>query len=248
MRCGISGRARSSDGPARTPLFHWLTRVVVLGLLALTCGPLAVSAQTHRTYAGAAMALAQSDPRTVSDGSPSTTFINTSTRKTAIGFLGEFGRLVRPRLTVGVEIGVPARQSVTQAYYYFSPYLRASRYRDVTMMGVVRYEVKDTGRVHVAASGGGGVVQQSSLEQFANGQFGSTLFVPYGAEAARTRWTFAATGGGEVSVAAPHRLSVVSQLRVLAIARGSRLDRSSFADLGFPTYALRGSLGLRVAF
>ncbi|MFN7984153.1 MAG: hypothetical protein U0Q11_20085 [Vicinamibacterales bacterium] len=98
-------------------------------------------AQGSLAYAGGGALIGQLSPRAVNDGTPSTTYVNTSDTTVVTSVVGEVGWFVRPRVTLRLEIGVPARLTITQDYSYFSPYIRESRYRELTMFGVVGYPV-----------------------------------------------------------------------------------------------------------
>ncbi|MFN7983373.1 MAG: hypothetical protein U0Q11_16115 [Vicinamibacterales bacterium] len=206
-------------------------------------------AQAGLAYAGGGVLVGHLSPRAVNDGTPSTTYVNTSDSTTVTGLVGEVGWFVRPRVTLGVEIGVPARLTITQDYSYFSPYIRESRYRELTMFGVIGHPVAEATRATLVLVGGGGVVLASALERVATGRFGTNQFDPFSSETARTRLSFGATGGGELDVHVTRRLDVVTQARVLVVPHGQLLDSGNpFATLGLRSMTLRAHLGLRTTF
>ncbi len=206
-------------------------------------------AQDQRGYAGGAVLVRQLSPRTVGNGTPSTTYVNTSDGKTVTGLVGEVGAALRPRLALGVEFGLPARHTITQSYSYFDPYVRESRYRELTIFGVVRTPLAEGTRTKLSLVGGGGMVRTSALERVATGRFGAVSFGAFGPETAVTRWSLGATGGGELDVQMASRLTVVAQARVLVIPHGDPLDSgNAFGNLGLHAMSAHFQFGLRATF
>ena len=117
-----------------------------------------------RGYAGGAFTIAPGDPHPLNGGSPSTIYDNTSPDSTTRGLSVELGWTARPQVSLGVEIGVPFERSLTQTFGYFTPFIKQSRYRDLTVFGVARREFLATGKVHLGLMGGAGLVQQRSQE------------------------------------------------------------------------------------
>jgi hypothetical protein len=78
------------------------------------------------------------------------------------------------------------------------------------------------------------------------GPFGSTTFGPYGSETTLTRWTFALTAGGEVTVAVTHHIRIVPQIRVHWIDRASRGGPDFMLALG--SVVVRPAVGVRLVF
>ena len=204
-----------------------------------------------RGYAGGAFTIAPGDPHAVNGGSPSTTYDNTSPDSTTRGLTVELGWTARPQVSLGVEIGVPFQRRLTQTYYYFNPFIKESRYRDLTFFGVARRELPATGKIHLALTGGAGLVQQRSQERISPGQFGTYIFGPFGDEHLVSRWTWGATGGADLSVQAARHVAIVPQFRVLFIDRGRKYAEVAGVDVfgfGFDSLGYRVGLGIRGKF
>jgi hypothetical protein len=225
---------------------HQWIRMATLSL-ALLALPRIAAGQDVRGYVGGALTISPWGLKPVRGGTPSLDFDNTSTESTAPGVATEVGWLLNRRVALGAEIGLPFRREVTQTYSYFTPYISVSRYRDLTLFAIARALLNQDGRVGVGLVGGGGSVQQSSLERVAEGHFGSYTFGPFGLERDVSRWTWGLTGGVDVSLQAARHVSIVPQFRVLAIDRGHVIDGDVFA-FGFSTVVYRYGVSLRAAF
>jgi hypothetical protein len=226
-------------------------RSAVLVLAILNCTTAIANAQDPRVYVGGAFTISSWSIQNVSAGTPNLTFTNTGDNSPAAGIVGEAGLFVSPRVAIGVEIGQAFRKGLTQTHGYINPYVLESQYRDLTLFGVVRYQL-NMGRVRAALVGGAGPVQESSLERAASGRYGSTLatvvYDPFGPETEVTNWTFGATFGADIIIKATRHLSVVPQVRVLTIPRGDFEGGPASVSFGLSAVVYRAGIGVRVAF
>ena len=166
-------------------------------------------AQAGLAYAGGGVLVGHLSPRAVNDGTPSTTYVNTSDSTTVTGLVGEVGWFVRPRVTLGVEIGVPARLTITQDYSYFSPYIREPLPR-IDDVWCDRPSSCGGDSRHARTRRWWRCRPASALER-GNRAIRNQSVDPFSSETARTRLSFGATGGGELDVHVTRRLDVVTQ-------------------------------------
>ena len=151
----------------------------VMFLLVLLSWSTIARAQELRAYIGGVVVISPWGPHSVSGGSPSTTYDNVSTDTMVSGVGGEAGWWFGRAGAVGIEIGVPLeRKDLTQHFYYLSPYIRETRYREQTIFVVARGQVLAGGRVRLQLVGGGGPVRGTSLDRVANGKIGSSVWGP----------------------------------------------------------------------
>src|SRR4051812_16236187 len=117
------------------------------------------SAQDSRTYVGGAVELATFGVHSFETGGPGSTYFNTTDDPTVIGVIAEGGGFVNRHVAVGGEIRVPlGRAAVTNTHGYFNPYIRLSRYQELSAMGVFHGFVLSSSRIRAGVVAGAGIV------------------------------------------------------------------------------------------
>jgi hypothetical protein len=221
-----------------------LTAFVVVS----ACGPATAAAQDGGVYVGAAgMATFQDGHRQGSSPSLPTTGAGGS----AIGVTVEAGGLLTPRVALGVEMSLPGRFTSTQQTDYLRVFQQESRHRDAAISGVVRGIVGSAGRARLAVVGGGGLVQESTLQRRRD-QLGPLptfppVFGPYSEEYSFSRWTVAVVAGADVEIAVTRHVAVVPQVRAHFVRRTDNPSEQGWA-LGLSSVVLRPAVGIRATF
>jgi len=216
-------------------------------LVALCLASTSAWAQQARPFAGASFTASPWTVRSVDGGSPSTRYTNTTTDSAVIGLAAEFGWF-NERDALSVEISLPARRGLTQTYRYPpEQYELESRYRDVTIMGVLRHRVRRKARMRIDVVGGAGVNLQDSLERGADADFFFNLG-PFGPEHEVVHKGLAMMGGVDVAIDTARHLSVVTQFRESWLPRGNVYYTRQFASFGLDEVVFRFGVGLRVGF
>jgi hypothetical protein len=232
-------------------------KAAIVALAVTLAATASLRAQETNGYASAVFTISPWSVQTIGGASPSTRFVNTTGDSVAVGIAAEFGWHFRRRDSVAVEAYVPSRSDLTQVHDYFDPYMLESRYRDFTVLGIVRHRLLPDFRTHIELVGGLGINSGSSLQRAAKGQFGSGTYAPFVAEDDRRQTSLAATAGVDVPIDVARHLSVVPQFRVLILPRGDMLElplrdvldrEPAFASFGLDNIVYRYGLGLRVGF
>ena len=224
-----------------TRAFATLSAVAMLGISN-------ANAQNARVYAGAAGMLAiQGAHRQGSAPSLPTS----GAEGTAIGITAEVGTLLTPRISLGVELGLPRRFTSVQEVDYLRVFQHESRHRDMTISAVVRATATPAHGLQLGIVAGGGFVQESTRQRRRD-QLGllptfPPVFGPYSDEYSFTRWTVAAVVGADVEVAITSRVAIVPQIRAHVVRRASDTSQQSWA-LGLNSVIWRPAIGLRAAF
>jgi hypothetical protein len=220
-----------------------LTALAIVSAL----GPATAAAQDGGVYLGAAgMATFQEGHRQGIAPSLPTTGAGGS----AIGVTVEAGGFLTPRVALGVEVSVPDRFTSTQQTDYVRVFQHESRHRDAAISGLVR-GIVGSGRVRLGIVGGGGLVQESTLQRRRD-QLGPIptfppVFGPYSEEYAFTRWTVAALAGADVEVGITRHVAVVPQVRAHFVRRTNNPSDQGWA-LGLNSFVLRPAVGVRATF
>jgi hypothetical protein len=194
-----------------------MTRCAVF-LFVMVSWSSSTAAQPPRTYVGGGLMLSTQKAATpcVSGSGCARPGIGGS----AWGVIGEIGRFVSPAMSVGVEISVPQRFETIQATSIPNERID-NRHRDLTISGLLHGYTPRTGSVRAALVGGGGFVHENTIQRFADAPFGSSSFGPYGPDATKSRWIFAATAGADVAIDLGPHVSVVPQIRVHVVSRAN---------------------------
>jgi hypothetical protein len=206
------------------------------------------SAQSDRIYAGATIMLTtQGGHRQGSAPSLPTS----GAGGTAVGATVESGVRLTPRIAVGVELSVPCRFVAVQDTHYTRVFQQESRHRDLALSGVVRAMFWPARRIRLGLVGGGGFVQEHTLQRQREqlGPFPTfpPTYGPYSATSSFTRWTVAALAGADVEIGATSRVFIVPQFRAHVVRRSGDPSRPGWA-LGLDGLVLRPGVGIRVAF
>ena len=205
-------------------------------------------AQTERTYVGATgMLSAQGSHRQGTAPSLPTT----GAEGIAIGVTAEAGALLTPRVAIGFEVSFPRRFRSVQQIDHLRVFQYESRHRDTAITGLLRVIAVSGYRMQLGIVGGGGYVQENTLQRRRD-QAGPLptfppVFGPYSSEYSFTRWTPAALVGGDVEVAVSSRMAIVPQMRVHFIRRSDDPSQQGWA-LGLSSIVLRAAIGVRAAF
>lgn len=230
------------------------TRAVVFLVAVLGCGGLA-GAQDSRIYVGGAIELATFGVHSFDAGGPGSTYVNTADDSTLVGVIVEGGGFVSRHVAVGAEVHIPVgRADVTNTHDYFNPYIRRSRYQELSVFGTFHGYVPSSGRVRAGMLAGAGIVFVNSLDRTSTCNFDFNIPCgPFGPEQEATRPVLGATVGGDVVIRTTDRLSIVPQFRVVWVNRGQDVNAGSPADqpfviLGIDRVSYRGGIGLRVTF
>ena len=229
-------------------MIHVTTTGLAALVLVSALGPATAAAQEGRVYVGAAgMATFQDSHRQGSSPSLPTSGAGGS----AIGVTVEAGGFLTPRVALGVEMSLPARFTATQQTDYLRVFQQQSRHRDAAISGVVRRIVGSGDGVRVGIVGGGGVVQEDTLQRRRD-QLGPLptfppVFGPYSEEYAFTRWTVAALAGADVEFAVTRHVAVVPQIRAHFVRRSTSTSEQGWF-LGLNSFMLRPAVGIRATF
>jgi hypothetical protein len=169
----------------------------------------------------------------------------------AIGVTVEAGGFLTPRVALGVEVSLPDRFTSTQQTNYVRVFQQESRHRDVAISGLVRRKFGSGGGVRVGIVGGGGLVQEDTLQRRRD-QAGPIatfppVFGPYSEEFAFTRWTLAALAGADVEFAVMRHVAVVPQIRAHFVRRSTSTSEQGWF-LGLNSFVLRPAVGIRATF
>jgi hypothetical protein len=231
-----------------------LGRAVVFLFAILGCGRLA-GAQDSSLYVGGALELSTFGVHSFETGGPGSTYVNTTDEPVVVGVVVEGGGFVSRHVAVGAEIHVPVgRTAVTNTHGYFNPYIRLSQFRELSVLGIVHGYLPSSGRVRAGALAGAGIVFANSLDRTSTCNFDPNMpCSPFNAEQEETRPLLGATVGGDVTIRAADRLSIVPQFRVFWVNRGQDVNAGSAADhtfviLGIDRVSYRAGIGLRVRF
>jgi hypothetical protein len=205
-------------------------------------------AQDSRGYAGVS-GLVSIQGSHVQGSAPS--LPTTGAGGTTVGVGLEAGAFLRPRIALGVEVGLPHRFTSIQETDYSRVFQQKSRHRDVALSGVVRAVVRSSPRLRVDLVAGGSVVNESTKQQRRD-QLGllptyPPVFGPYSDEYSITRWTLGALAGADVEVPIAPRVALVPQIRAHFIRRSSDPSEQGWA-LGLDTLVLRPALSVRTTF
>ncbi len=225
-----------------------LTTALTAFVVVSAFGPATAAAQDGRGYAGAAgMATFQDSHRQGTSPSLPTTGAGGS----AIGVTVEVGGFLTSRVALGVEISLPGRFTSTQQTDYLRVFQQESRHRDAAISGVVRRTFGSAGRLRLGVVGGGGLVQENTLQRRRD-QLGPLptfppVLGPYSEEYAFTRWTVGALAGADVEVAVSRRVAIVPQIRAHFVRRSDNPSDQGWA-LGLSSVVLRPAVGLRATF
>lgn len=226
-----------------------LRAICAATVIAITLLPRQAAAQEPRIYVAASGFVSTQDshrqgmaPSLPRSGVGGTTW----------GVGGEFGSFVTAHVGVGIEFTLPARIDAVQETDYFRVFQTANRYRDLTLSAVARVRSRPIGPVRIAAVGGAGIVQESSLQRRreAAGSFPYMVpveFGPYGDEIKTTRWTYGAVVGGESEIALSRHVALVPGMRVQWIRRSDDPGELMWF-LGLSSLVLRPSVALRANF
>jgi hypothetical protein len=230
------------------------TRTVALLLAVLGCGRL-TSAQDSHGYIGGAIDLSTFGVHSFETGGPGSTYFNTADDPTVVGVIVEGGWFVSRNVALGAEIDIPVgRAGVNNTHGYFNPYIRLSRYRELSVLGTVHGYVPSSGRVRAGILAGAGIVFANSLDRTSTCNFDSSIpCSPFSPEQEETRPLLGATVGGDVVIQTTHSLSIVPQFRLFWVNRSQDVNSGSAADhpfviLGIDRVSYRGGIGLRVRF
>ena len=211
-------------------------------------------AQEVHPYVGGAIEVSTWGVHSLS-GAPDVTYDNISDNTSVAGIVGEAGVFLTRNVAVGAEFEVPfGRNNLTSAFGYFTPFTRRSQYREQSLFGVLHGYLPVSHRARVGIMGGGGIVSASSLAVISNCDFDPKIpCTPFTPEKEATRSSFNATVGGDIVVQVAHRLSVVSQVRVVWVVRGADPATADIQDLpvvtlGVDRVSYRVRLGLRAIF
>ena len=223
---------------------------IFIATFAVAMTATSVWAQETGGFVAAAFIASPWTVNSVSGGSPSTTYANATVESSVVGAGADVGWRVTRQRSLAVEIDIPSRRDLSQTFEYdFGPYQLESRYRDLTILGVLRQRLLLDARAHIELVGGFGINRGSSLQRVATLQFPSfSTFGPFGAEDEVTHTSIAATAGADFPIDAARHLSVVPQFRVLVLPHGSVRTGGNFASFGLNTMVYRFGVGLRVAF
>jgi hypothetical protein len=171
---------------------------------------------------------------------------------TAIGVTGEAGVVVASHFAFGIEASLPSRFTSVQETDYSRVFQQESRHRDAAISGLFRATLGSPNRMRLGIVGGGGFVQESTLQRRRD-QVGylpsyPPVFGPYSKEYAFARWTVAALAGADVELAIRPHLSLVPQIRVHVVRRPDDPSAQPGWAMGLSSVVLRPSLGIRAAF
>ena len=185
----------------------------------------------------------------VSGGSASLSFQNESRDSLVLGLSSELGVQVGAHLSIGVELGLPARGQLVLDSFYFGGFREEVRYRDTTVFGLVR--LRPTARsVTPELVVGAGLVHQSAAVRRANRGFTGTGFAlgPFFPEHTTSRKAWGLTGGIDLPIRVAARAVVVPQLRVVYTERGDIAVSPGFPRFGISTVAVRAGVAIRATF
>ena len=224
-------------------------RLMPTVLVAAALGiPGTAGAQEGRGYVGGSfMVLAQDSHRQGSAPSLPTT----GAGGTAIGATVEAGGFPRPNVAIGIEVSVPRRFTSVQRTDYLRVFEQESRHRDLMISGVLRVSTDPARSLRLAVVGGGGFVQESTLQRRRDqgGPFPTypPVFGPYSDEYSFSRWTVAGLAGADVEFALAPRVALVAQLRTHFVRRSSDPSEPGWA-LGLGSVVWRPAIGVRGTF
>ena len=229
---------------SRAAITRWGTAIL---LSAAVVGLPRPTAAQSRSYAGATFWFTPWATHSVSAGSPSTSFTNSSATSMLAGLGAEAGWYFSPSGSAGVEFAWPlSRAAIAQETYYFSPSRFEGRYREFSLFGIVRGDVRAGRSVSAGVLAGAGPVCGSSLGRSARGTFGSQVFGPFGAETELTHTALGVVAGVDLTVKASRRMRVVPQFRMVMVRRGNVINsRETFATFGLPGISYRAGVGFR---
>jgi hypothetical protein len=237
MRCGVV----AENGRFNVSGVTWFAPAILL-----LCQP--AIAQQSRVYAGVSGFVSIQGSH-VQGSAPS--LPTTGAGGTTVGVGLEAGRLVTPRIGLGVEVSLPRRFTSIQETDYSRVFQQKSRHRDVVLSGVVRTAFGSSGRLRVELVAGASAVNEST-EQQRRDQQGPLptyppVFGPYSDEYSFARWTLGALVGADVAMAIGPHVALVPQLRAHVIRRSSDPSEQEWA-LGLNALVLRPALSLRTTF
>jgi hypothetical protein len=215
----------------------------------LAMGPVRAHGQEGRVYAGASAFISTQDSHRQGTA-PS--LPRTGVGGTTVGGGAEFGGFVTEHVGLGVEFALPARITAVQETDYTRIFQVENRYRELTMFAVARAATRSAARIRLAAVGGAGLVQESSLQRRrdALGLFPltpSVTFGPYSDQMTRTRWTYGVTFGGEAAIALSRHAALVPAMRVNWVHRSDDTNEPMWV-LGLSSIVYRPSVGVRAYF
>src|SRR5436305_8080220 len=131
-------------------------RGIVFLFAVLGCGRLA-SAQDSHTFVGGAVELATFGVHSFDAGGPGSSYVNTTDDPAVIAAILEGGRFVNRRIAVGDEIDIPVgRAAVTNTHGYFNPFIRLSRYQELSALGMFHWYVLSSSTVRAGVVAGAG--------------------------------------------------------------------------------------------
>lgn len=170
----------------------------------------------------------------------------------SLGIAATVGVFVSPRVSLAVEISVPARLDVVQGMSYGGISGEwNNRHRDLILSGVVHFHLAPERAVSGEAVAGLSLVNEQTLRSFSaqvSADFTAPIvYGPYGQETELSRTTLGFILGGDVPVRLGPHVSFVPGLRVHVISRETDPNAPGYS-LHLGMLAWRGAAGLRVRF
>jgi hypothetical protein len=219
-------------------------------LLALSAATPVARAQDLPAYAGGSFMTSWQGSNM---GSDDPHLPSTGVGGTAIGFVGDVGRFLRPAMSISFEFSLPATFDSVQMIRDIScePARVDNVHRETVYSGLFHFHVLRAGSVHLALIAGGDVVREHTTSRTAFG-LGQCLyptgFGPYGAPFETARWTVGGGGGVDLDIKLNRHVAIVPQLRVHVISREGPLADTASGNLALSSLVIRTAIGVRTGF
>lgn len=205
-----------------------------------------MAAQDSTAYAGVAVMLSAQHAIAQPAQSPDT--FKPGIGGNAIGIVGSAGGYLSARVSLGVELSVPARTETVQEMDYFQVIRADNRYRDLILSGVFNFHYGTGKTIRPTLVAGLSYVREDTnrTEAVRTGFFPNAVFGPYRPVPTIVNNRLGAIGGADVGIYPGAHLAVLAQGRVHFITReGSGIVGD---QLYLSPVVFRFAVGPRVTF